>query len=317
MCPATGLPPDERTLMPLPAAPINAPLPTQQAQNLKGIALMALGFFSLAACDMQAKLLTSELPPFQVVWFRQLGLLIGVLALLALRGPGLLVSVKPFLQIGRGLAAAVSASCFVMGVGFVPLADAVAVTFIAPFVVTILGALILREPVGIRRWAAVATGFVGMLIVIRPGMGVFHPAILFIVAAACMFAFRQILSRWLSGADSVTTTVAYTSITSSLVLSVTLPFVWVTPDSAATWGIIAGMGICAGLGEVFVIRALDIAQAVVLAPVHYTLILWGTFYGFVIFGDLPDGWTILGCVIIVASGLYTVHRERLRKSDKA
>ncbi|MBB95715.1 MAG: EamA family transporter [Rhodobacteraceae bacterium] len=303
--------------MPLPAAPINAPLPTQQAQNLKGIALMALGFFSLAACDMQAKLLTSELPPFQVVWFRQLGLLIGVLALLALRGPGLLVSVKPFLQIGRGLAAAVSASCFVMGVGFVPLADAVAVTFIAPFVVTILGALILREPVGIRRWAAVATGFVGMLIVIRPGMGVFHPAILFIVAAACMFAFRQILSRWLSGADSVTTTVAYTSITSSLVLSVTLPFVWVTPDSAATWGIIAGMGICAGLGEVFVIRALDIAQAVVLAPVHYTLILWGTFYGFVIFGDLPDGWTILGCVIIVASGLYTVHRERLRKSDKA
>ncbi|WP_428928245.1 DMT family transporter [Marinibacterium sp. SX1] len=301
--------------MPLPAAPINAPLPSQQAQNLRGIVLMAMGFFSLAACDMQAKLLTAELPAFQIVWFRQLGLLIGVLALLAIRGRALLVSVKPGLQIARGLTAAVSAACFIVGVGFVPLADAVAVTFIAPFVVTILGALILREPVGPRRWAAVAAGFVGMLIVIRPGMGVFHPAILFIVAAACMFAFRQVLSRWLSGADSVTTTVAYTSLTSSLVITLTLPFVWVTPDSLSTWGIIAGLAICAGLGEVLVIRALDIAQAVVLAPVHYSMILWGTFYGFVIFGDLPDSWTILGCAIIVASGLYTVHRERLRRAS--
>ena len=301
--------------MPLPAAPINAPLPSQQAQNLRGIVLMAMGFFSLAACDMQAKLLTAELPAFQIVWFRQLGLLIGVLALLAIRGRALLVSVKPGLQIARGLTAAVSAACFIVGVGFVPLADAVAVTFIAPFVVTILGALILREPVGPRRWAAVAAGFVGMLIVIRPGMGVFHPAILFIVAAACMFAFRQVLSRWLPGADSVTTTVAYTSLTSSLVITLTLPFVWVTPDSLSTWGIIAGLAICAGLGEVLVIRALDIAQAVVLAPVHYSMILWGTFYGFVIFGDLPDSWTILGCAIIVASGLYTVHRERLRRAS--
>lgn len=196
-----------------------------------------------------------------------------------------------------------------------PLADAVAVTFVAPFIVTLLGALILREPVGPRRWAAVAVGFVGMLIVIRPGMGVLHPAILFIFLAACSFSLRQILSRYLSGVDSILTTVVYTSVTSSLLLSLTLPFVWQTPDTLRLWVIIVGMAICAGLGEVLVIRALDIGQAVAVAPMQYTMILWGTFYGFVVFGDLPDGWTILGCTIIIASGLYTLHRERLKQGD--
>lgn len=303
--------------MPRPAAPIATPLSNpheKQVQNVKGIILMALGFFSLAACDTQAKMLTSELPPFQVAWFRQLGLLIGVLALLAHQGPGLLRTAKPFVQIGRGVAAAASALLFISGVGFVPLADAVAVTFISPFIVTILGAVMLGEHVGARRWIAVAVGFIGMLIVIRPGMGVFHPAIFFIVGAACTFGFRQVLSRWLSGADGVMTTVAYTSITSSLIISFTLPFVWESPDSLRVWAICAGMAICAGLGEVFIIRALDIGQAVALAPVHYTMIIWGTFYGFIVFGELPDSWTIVGCAIIVASGLYTVHRERLRKA---
>ena len=306
--------------MPLPAAPINSPPaqsspPSQQAQNLKGITLIAMGFFAFAACDMQAKLLTAELPTFEVVWFRQLGLFMGVIVLLALRGPTtVLSSRRPGLQIARGLTAAASASFFIFGVQYVPLADATAVSFIAPFVVTVLGALVLREPVGARRWGAVALGFLGMLIVIRPGLGVFHPGMLFVVCAAFCFATRQIMSRWLSGADPVLTTVAYTSITSSLVLSLSLPFVWETPEGWRVWDICAGLTLCAGVGEVLIIRALDIGQAVVLAPVQYSLILWSTFYGFVVFGDLPDHWTFLGCGIIIASGLYTVHRERLRKA---
>ncbi len=303
--------------MPQPAAPIRAPLPDGGADNLRGIALMGAGFFFFAACDVQAKVLTADLPAFQVVWLRQFGLFLGVLVLLALKGRSLLVTNKPVLQIARGMTAAISATCFVVGVGFVPLADAVAVTFIAPFIVTLLGALILREPVGLRRWIAVAVGFIGMLIVIRPGAGVFHPAIAFIVAAATMFALRQVLSRFLSGTDSVMTTVAYTSFTSTFLLSLTLPFIWTTPESARLWAVIVGMAVTAALGEVLVIRALDIAQAVVLAPMHYSLILWGTFYGFVVFGDLPDSWTAFGCLIIVASGLYTLHRERLRREGRS
>ncbi|MBV6638772.1 MAG: DMT family transporter [Mameliella sp.] len=272
---------------------------------------MLSGFFCFAACDVQAKFLTDSLHPAQVVWFRQIGLALGVLVLIALRGPNILRSRLPGLQIMRGLTAVCSALCFVLAVSFVPLADVVAVTFIAPFVVTVLGAVVLREPVGVRRWVAVGIGFVGMLIVIRPGMGVFHPAIGFAVAAAGFFSLRQVLSRSLSGTDSVMTTVSYTSLTAITVVSLTLPFVWRTPDGFGLWLIVAGLAVTAALGEILVIRALDIAQAVVVAPMHYSLIIWGTFYGYVVFSDLPDGWTLLGCGIIVASGLYTLHRERL------
>lgn len=277
--------------------------------NMKGVALMTLGFFSFAASDAIAKLLTSSFHPFQIVWLRMLGLFIGVCILVSLRGVKILHTPKPHLQILRGVVAVGSATCFIIAIGFVPLADAVAVTFVTPFIVTVLGALLLKEPVGIRRWLAVAAGFIGMLIVIRPGQGIFHPAILLIIVAAIFFAIRQLLSRWLSGIDSVATTVAYTSIVAFSIVSLTLPFVWVTPSGTKMLLIILGLTLSAAVGEVLIIRALDIAQSVVLAPSHYTLILWSTFYGYVLFNDLPDLWTVLGCSIIIASGIYTTYRE--------
>lgn len=293
-----------------PAAPLRTPPPVSGHDNLKGVAIMALGFFLFAGADAMAKLLTQHVPPVQVVWFRQTGLFLGVLVLLALRGSAVMRSTHPVLQLGRGVTAALSATLFILALQYVPLADATAVTFIAPFIVTVLGALILRESVGWRRWAAVAVGFVGMLIVTRPGMGVFHPAIFFAVAAASSFALRQILSRYLSGGDSIATTVAYTSIVSFVLATLALPFFWVTPQGWQPYALAAGVSLLAGLGEIAVIRALTLAQAVVLAPVHYSIILWATFYGFFVFGQLPDGWTLLGCAIIVASGLYTLNRER-------
>ena len=271
--------------------------------------LMASGFFSFSACDAIAKLLTESLHPLQIVWLRMLGLFIGVCVLILIRGVSVLHTPKPRLQVMRGVVAVGSATCFIIAVGYVPLADAVAVTFVAPFIVTVLGALVLKEPVGIRRWLAVVAGFIGMLIVIRPGLGLFHPAILLVVVAAVFFAIRQLLSRWLSGVDAVTTTVAYTAIVAFGLTSLTLPFVWVTPGGGKMLLMISAMAILSAIGEVLIIRALDIAQSVALAPVHYTLIIWSTFYGYVIFSDLPDRWTLFGCCIIVISGLYTSYRE--------
>ncbi len=270
---------------------------------------MTLGFFSFAASDAIAKLLTSSFHPLQIVWLRMLGLFIGVCVLVAIKGLPVLRTTKPQLQILRGVVAVGSGTCFIIAIGFVPLADAVAVTFVAPFMVTILGALLLKEPVGARRWLAVVAGFIGMLIVIRPGHGIFHPAILLVVIAAIFFAIRQLLSRWLSGIDSVVTTVAYTSIVAFSITSVTLPFVWVTPSGLKILLIIAGLTLSAAIGEILIIRALDIAQSVVLAPSHYTLIIWSTLYGYIIFNDLPDRWTLVGCSIIIASGIYTTYRE--------
>jgi len=203
-------------------------------------------------------------------------------------------------------------SLFIYAINYVPLADAIAVSFVAPFIVTVLGAVVLKEPVGLRRWLAVLTGFIGMLVVIRPGLGVFHPAIFLVVIAASFFAIRQLVSRWLSGVDSVGTTVAYTSIVAFVITGLAQPFVWITPTSFWAIFIIFGLALTAAIGEVFIIKALDIAQSVVLAPMHYTLILWGTLYGFLVFGDLPDVWTFIGCGIIVASGLYTTYREFIR-----
>ncbi len=297
-----------------PIVPTGGP---SSADNLRGIMLMGLGFFVFAGADAMAKVLTQSLHPLQIVWFRQSGLFAAVVIYVALKGMHVLRSHHPFLQIGRGITATGSAVGFITALAFVPLADATSVTFIAPFLVTVLGALILREPVGLRRWLAVATGFAGMLIVVRPGMGVFHPAIGLVIMAATFFAFRQILSRMLSGQESIMTTVAYTSITSFLLASVALPFVWKTPSTSQEWMLVLGLASTAALGEFLIIQALDIAHAVVVAPLQYSLILWSTGYGFVIFSQLPDSWTLVGCAIIVASGLYTLNRERIAAKRQA
>jgi S-adenosylmethionine uptake transporter len=279
--------------------------------NVKGIGLMVLGFCFFALGDALAKLLTDSLPSLQIVWFRTLGLFIGVCVLIGTRGFSILKSSRPVLQVLRGLGAVGSATCFIIAIRYVPLADAVAVTFVAPFIVTALGAFLLKEPVGPRRWMAIVIGFIGMLIVIRPGQGVVHPAIFLVVAAATFFAFRQLLSRWLSGADSVVTTVAYTSILTFSITGIAQLFVWVTPTGLDVILLIIGLALCGATGEILIIRALDIAQSVALAPCHYTLIIWGTLYGYLFFGELPDRWALTGCIIIMASGLYTMYRERL------
>ncbi len=275
---------------------------------------MAFGMFLFSGGDALAKLLTSELHPIQIVWSRQLGLLFGVLILLAIKGRAMLLSANPKLQIARGVLAVGSATLFVAAIGYVPLADAVAVTFVAPFMVTVLGALVLKERVGRRRWVAVGVGFVGTLIVIRPGLGVVHPAMGLIILAATCFALRQILSRVLSGGDSTYTTVAYTAITTSFLLTLPLPFVWQTPDLTTELPLLLGLAVLAAGGETLVIKSLELAQAVVLAPVHYSLIIWGTLYGYFIFGQLPDMWTWIGAAVIMATGLYVIHRERIARA---
>ncbi len=291
------------------ATPLVPDRALRRPDNLRGLLLMALAFFLFAAADTQAKFLTGWFHPMQIVWTRQLGLLMGVLVLLMLKGPSILKTRKPGLQVLRGMLAVFSATAFIFALRYVPLADAVAVSFVAPFMVTIMGALFLGEKVGLRRWSAVTIGFIGTLIVIRPGLGVVHPAVFLVLIAATAFALRQILSRVLAASDRTATTVTYTAIASVLLLSAPLPFFWKAPEAGWELAVLVGMAVCAALGELLVIRALEIAQAIVLAPVHYSLIIWGTFYGWLVFDQLPDHWTWFGAAIIVATGLYILDRE--------
>lgn len=294
-----------------PVSPQAVPSP-RRVENGKGLFFMALGMFLFSAVDTMAKFLSESLHPFQIVWTRQLGLLVVAVFLVATRGAGLLKTGHPRLQLLRGGVAACSAALFIFGVSYVPLADAVAISFVAPFMVTVMGAFLLREPVGLRRWLAVALGFAGALIVIRPGLGVVHPAAGLIVLAAFFFAIRQIVSRVLSDSDRTATTIVYTALVSVLVLTLPVLFVWQTP-TAEQVPLLIMLALLAAAAEICVIKALELAMAVVVAPVQYSLILWGTFYGFVVFGQLPDAWTWAGTALIVATGLYTFRREAKAK----
>ncbi len=292
-----------------PMSPVLPQKIPRKIDNKRGILLMLAGMFLFAAADMHAKLLTASFNPLQIVWCRQLGLVCGVLILLFLRGRAILKTNNLKMQVTRGAFAATSATLFIVAVAFVPLGDAVAVSFVAPFMVTLLGAWLLKEKVGIRRWSAVVVGFVGMLIIVRPGTGVVHPAVGIIVVAALFFALRQIISRYLSDSDRTETTIAYTAIVSICLLTIPLPFVWIMPSNWTQIGLLVSLSMLAAGGELLVIKALECAQAVVVAPVQYSLLIWGTFYGYWIFGQLPDRWTWLGALILVATGIYTLHRD--------
>ena len=273
---------------------------------------MLCAMFLFSVGDMTAKLLTSEFHPIQIIWFRQSGLLVGVLIFIALRGFSVLNSAQPKLQITRGVLVVFSSLLFVFAVRYAPLADATAASFVAPFFVTILGAFVLKEKVGIRRWSAVIIGFIGALIIIRPGMSVIHPAVMLVVLAAALFATRQVIGRLLSDTDKTITTIAYTALTASLIISAPLPLVWTMPGSAKLWGLLILMAATAAVAEVLVIRALEVAEAAVVAPIHYTIIIWATMYGYLIFDQLPDIWTLLGTSIIVFAGFYTLRRGKLK-----
>lgn len=282
---------------------------------IHGLLFMASGMFLFSMVDTIAKFLTNDFHPIQVMWSRQTGLVIGVLILVAIKGFSIFHTNRPFLQVTRGIAAAGSGILFIFAIVYVPLADAVAVSFVAPFLVTVMGAIFLGEKVGIRRWTAISIGFLATLLIIRPGLGVVHPAAFLVVLAASLFALRQILSRALI-ADSVTTTVAFTALVSGAFLTIPLPFVWQTPQWGLDLVLLSALAILAAIAEICVIKALSMAEAVILAPVHYTLIIWGTLYGFYIFGDFPDIWTWVGAIIITLSGIYTVYREHVVSKQK-
>ena len=285
----------------------------RQSNSRRGILLMLGAMFLFAAADALAKLLTQTFHPVQIIWFRQLALVTGVMLMLGWHGRSILVTQRRALQMTRGVLAVFSGLLFVFAVRHVPLADAVAASFVAPFFLTILGATLLGERVGIRRWSAVIIGFLGAMIIVRPGMQAIHPAIMLVIAAAGCYATRQVLGRLLFDTDRTETTIAYTAITASLLVSLALPFFWRWPDTGWQWLALCVMGVLAGVGEVLVIKALEAAEAVAVAPIHYTLIIWGTMYGYLVFGQLPDVWTWTGTLIIVAAGLYTLRRQKLKQ----
>ena len=286
--------------MPRPARTVSA--------NLAGIVTFAASLFLISTSDMLAKRLTGEIHPVQVVWMRQSGLVLVALALLATRGAGLLRAAAPGLQLMRGFAATLSALAFIAALRFVPLADAVAVSFVAPFMVAVLGAVFLRETVSGPRWAAIVGGFLGAIVIIRPGPGMADPAILLVVAGAFFLALRQVLGRPLAARATVATTLVWTAMAGFVPLTLLMPLVWRWP-TPEIWLIGAAIAGLIAAAEALLIRAFATAEATAIAPVLYTAMIWATGWGWLVFGQLPDLWTWIGTAVILATGLALIRLE--------
>jgi len=289
--------------------------PARADRPFRGIALILASTVFLGTSDVTAKYLSATLPSTEIAWIR---FLVFALIMVPAMVPGsplyALRSDRRGLQLMRGAALLASSLFFISGLRFLPIAEASATTFVSPLFVTALSIVFLSESVGVRRWLATAVGLIGVLIILRPGTGAFHPAAFFPIVSALAWACTLIMTRLLSGRERAITTMTYSAITGVFILSALVPFVWVAPSwHDILFGIFVGVASTAG--QWIVVLAFRYADASVLAPFSYTQLLWVSILGFIIFGEVPDVWTVTGAVFIVASGLYTAHRERLRRSQ--
>ena len=288
--------------------------PGRADRPFRGIALILASTVFLGTSDVTAKYLSATLPSIEIAWIRFLVFALIVSPAILGSPRQALRSPRPGLQVMRGIALLLSSLFFISGLRFLPIAEASATSFVSPLFVTALSIVFLGESVGVRRWIATAVGLAGVLIIVRPGTGAFHPAALFPIVSALAWASMLIMTRMMSGKEYATTTMAYSSIVGVCVLSALVPLVWV----ALSWhDILFGIliGVASTAGQWIVVLAFRYADASVLAPFSYTQLVWASIFGFLLFGELPDIWTITGATFIVASGLYTAHRERIRRSQ--
>ena len=265
-----------------------------------------------ATVDAAAKYMSPSLHGVQVVWGYSLVIVVLVLGYAAVRPEPLrraFSTRRPLLQLGRGAMLFATISMLFVALAYMPLANVIAISFAAPLFIVLLAAPLLSERVGAHRVAAVVAGLAGVAIVMRPGAGVFEWAALLALGSALFFAFFQITTRVLAATEAPFTTLLYMGIGTLACSSLAVPFFW-TPISAvetAVFVIIGALGVGA---HACMIRAYAFTQASFLAPFSYAKLLWAVALGYLIFGDVPHLHVIAGSVVIVASGLYVLYRER-------
>jgi drug/metabolite transporter (DMT)-like permease len=273
--------------------------------------LLTTGLFT--SLDATAKYLAQDYPVPQVLWARFSFHLLFVVLFLGARLSVTLRSNRLGLQLLRSFLMLVTTGMFFFAVGSLPLADVVAIMFVGPLFVTALSVPLLGDYVGPRRWAAVAVGFLGALLIVRPGSGITQGLAVLPVVAAFSHALYTITTRKLANHDLAMTTLFYTAALGAVVTSAIVPFFWITPDIAG-WLLMALLGVFGATGHLALIKALGYASPVVVAPLSYASLIWSIGMGFALFGDLPDGMTLLGAAVIAGSGLYVFHRERARSA---
>jgi drug/metabolite transporter (DMT)-like permease len=290
---------------------LSDPVHDFRRQRLTGIGLMCAAVLCFACLDAMAKYLVGHLDTLQVVATRFIAaFLVALLISNPLTRPGLLRTTRPGLQVVRGLMLISTTVFNFFAFRYLQLDEALAILFSTPFLVAILAGPILGEWVGWRRWCAIGIGFIGVLVVIRPGLGGMQWAALLSVAAAVLYAGYSIATRMVMRHDSAETTLFCANLVGAVIMLLVLPLVWTTPPSFVDFVLLFGVGAFGSLGHFLLILAHHRAPASVLSPFIYTQIVWAVTFGWLVFADIPNRWTLAGAGIVIASGLYLLYRER-------
>lgn len=275
-----------------------------------GIGLVTLTTLSFALLDTAAKWLVLSLPVLQVVWLR---FFTHSLFSLAIFGPSMGRELvrwhHPRLQLLRGLMLATMTGLNFWALQYLQLAETGAMQFSVPILIAVLSAWWLGERLDLRRWLAIGAGFVGVLIIIRPGSQAFHPAILLSAGNAILYALFNMLTRHLASSEHPATMQLASAAVSTAVLTPFALWVWQTPSNGWQWALLCLAGLSGGAGHYFAAQAHRFASAAVLGPFLYQQILYMTLGGWLVFGQVPDHAVLLGAGVVVASGLYLLWRE--------
>ena len=274
----------------------------------RGIVMMLIAIATFTSMDALAKTLIAEYPALQVVWARYTGQTVIVTLVFLPQLRRLLRTRYPGLQAARSLMQFGATAFFFVSLGYVGLAEATAITDLNPVLITLGAALFLGEKLGARRIFGVCAALFGALVIIRPGFGVFQPAALLPLCCAICYAGFALATRWVGRDESPSTSLIYSAMFGTLATTILLPFIWQPIAMADLWGFVL-IGALGSVAQFFLIRAFTIAEAAAIAPFGYVGILFATGWGILLFDEWPDGWTVIGALVIAGAGVYVWHRE--------
>ena len=286
------------------------------ARPATGIGLFVLSVFLLSLMDVGIKWLSADYPTIQIVFFRSLFGLVPLLLPVALAGRWSdLRTLRPHWHLARGLVAVIAAFSFFFALRELPLVTVYTIGYSAPLFMTALSVPLLGEAVGIRRWAAVLVGFGGVLLAMTPGFGGDAGFLSLGAVAALVGAFGYAAAlvsiRLLSRTETNAAIAVYGTLVMAVVSGLFLPGRFVVP-TPVDFVLLAGLGLLAGTAALAMVEAFRRSPAAVLAPFEYSTMVWGVLFGFLIWHEVPSGWVAAGATIVIASGLYILHRERRR-----
>jgi drug/metabolite transporter (DMT)-like permease len=289
----------------------------QHARPGIGIACMLIAGVLMTCNNAILKWVTTGYPAGEVIFIRAVFIWVPISILIWRSGGVRTVRIERVgLHAVRAACLIGSAFMYVIGLRYLPLADVTAISFSTPLFVTALAPLLLGETVGWRRWSAVVVGFLGILTVARPTGDVVAAAVLLPIGSAFWAAMRDMVTRRMTATESSNAILCTTTAAVMLAGLATFPFGWRIPEPADL-GLMALGGLFSGFGHHFMIEAFRNAEAVLVSPFRYITMIWAVLLGYLVWGDLPDRWVVVGVVLVVISGMYIFQREVMRRRESA